>query len=214
MDTRGMAHSSIRRRESFSTIRAAVVIRIGADCSPPFLIHPARVTMPDSFISAADLYEIRPAAAADVPLIFRLIRELAEFERLAHEVVGNESLLHEHLFGNRPTAEVLLACVRETGEAAGMALFFQNFSTFLTRPGIYLEDLYVRPPHRGRGVGKALLRQVARLAVNRGCGRFEWAVLDWNENAIGFYRKLGARLLEDWRICRVTGEALQKLASS
>ena len=174
----------------------------------------SRVAILDSSVSFEDRYEIRPAVAEDVPLIFMLIRELAEFERLAHEVVGTEALLREHLFGDRPTAEVVLACVRETGEAAGMALFFQNFSTFLTRPGIYLEDLYVRPPHRGRAVGKSLLRHIARLAVARECGRFEWAVLDWNENAIGFYRKLGARLLDDWRICRVTGEALEALASS
>lgn len=172
------------------------------------------MTTPDAPTLASALYDIRAANVADVPLIFELIRELAEFERLAHEVVGTEALLREHLFGDRPTAEVLLGFVRETGEAAGMALFFPNFSTFLTRPGIYLEDLYVRPPHRGRGLGKALLRRVAGLAVARQCGRFEWAVLDWNENAIGFYRKLGARLLDDWRICRVTGEALETLATS
>ncbi len=159
-------------------------------------------------------YEIRPATEKDVPLILTLIRELAEFERLAHEVVGNEALLREHLFGDRPTAEVLLAFVPGGEEAAGMALFFQNFSTFLTRPGIYLEDLYVRPAHRGRGLGRALLQRIARLAVSRGCGRFEWAVLDWNENAIGFYKKLGARVLEDWRVCRVTGEALESLAAA
>lgn len=170
------------------------------------------MTTPEAALST-DIYEIRPATEADVALILTLIRELAEFERLSHEVVGNETLLREHLFGTRPTAEVLLAFVRANGEPAGIALFFQNFSTFLTRPGIYLEDLYVRPPHRGRGLGKALLRRIARLAVSRGCGRFEWAVLDWNENAIGFYKKLGARLLDDWRICRVTGEALQTLGA-
>lgn len=159
----------------------------------------------------ADPYDIRPATVADVPLILTLIRELAEFERLLHEVTGDEASLREHLFGPRPVAEVLLAFVRDGGEAAGMTLFFQNFSTFLTRPGIYLEDLYVRPPHRGQGLGKILLRRVAQLAVARGCGRFEWAVLDWNENAIGFYKKLGARLLEDWRICRVAGDALTAL---
>ncbi len=169
---------------------------------------------PDDAPPSADSYDIRPARAADTALIFALIRELAEFERLTHEVVGSEALLAEHLFGARPAAEVLLAFARDNGEPAGMALFFQNFSTFLTRPGIYLEDLYVRPPHRGRGLGKTLLRQVARLAVARGCGRFEWAVLDWNENAIGFYQKLGARLLEDWRICRVTGNALETLGKA
>ena len=166
----------------------------------------------------ADFYDIRPATPADVPLILTLIRELAEFERLLHEVTGDEASLHEHLFGPRPAAEVLLAFAHGDAdgagaEAAGMALFFQNFSTFLTRPGIYLEDLYVRPAHRKQGLGKALLRRLAQLAVKRRCGRFEWAVLDWNENAIGFYQKLGARLLDDWRICRVTGDALKSLAN-
>ena len=172
------------------------------------------MTTPEAASRLADPYEIRPATEADVPLILTLIRELAEFERLAHEVVGTEALLREHLFGARPTAEVLLAFAHGGDEAAGMALFFQNFSTFLTRPGIYLEDLYVRPPHRGRGLGKTLLQRLAQLALERGCGRFEWAVLDWNESAIGFYKKLGARLLEDWRICRVAGEALATLGAA
>ena len=156
-------------------------------------------------------FTIRPATPADVPLILALIRELATFERLAHEVVGTEDLLTQHLFGPRPTAEVLLAFA---GDApAGFALFFQNFSTFLARPGIYLEDLFVRPEFRGAGLGRTLLQRIARLAVERGCGRFEWAVLDWNENAIGFYKKLGAQLLDDWRICRVTGPALARLGA-
>ena len=158
------------------------------------------------------LFTIRPAAPADVPLILGLIRELAEFERLAHEVVGDEALLARHLFGPRPAAEVLLAFA---GEApAGFALFFQNFSTFLTRPGIYLEDLFVRPEFRRRGLGRTLLERLARLAVERGCGRFEWAVLDWNVDAIAFYEKLGATLLEDWRVCRVAGPALARLGAS
>lgn len=156
-------------------------------------------------------FMIRPATAADVPLILTLIRELAEFERLAHEVVAEEAQLSAQLFGNRPAAEMLLAEGAD-GEPAGFALFFQNFSTFLGRPGIYLEDLFVRPTWRKRGIGQALLRRIAALAVERGCGRIEWAVLDWNENAIGFYQKLGAQVMDDWRICRVTGDEIAKLA--
>ena len=155
---------------------------------------------------------IRPATGADVPLILTLIRELAEFERLLHEVVADEALLREQLFGARPAAEVLLGFEAD-GTPMGFALFFQNFSTFLGRPGIYLEDLYVRPAHRGRGLGRALLTRLARLAVQRGYGRLDWSVLDWNENAIGFYQNMGARLMADWRTCRVTGEALAKLGS-
>ncbi len=145
-----------------------------------------------------------------MPLILSLIRELAEFERLAHEVVADEPGLHAALFGPRPAAEVLLGFDAD-GTPMGFALFFQNFSTFLARRGIYLEDLFVRPAFRGRGLGRALLVQLARLAAARGCGRLEWAVLDWNEDAIGFYKKLGARVMDDWRICRVTGDALQTL---
>ncbi len=156
-------------------------------------------------------FTIRPATRADVPLILTLIRELAEFERLAHEVIGDETLLAEHLFGPRPAAEVLLAFAGEV--PAGFALFFQNFSTFLARPGIYLEDLFVRPEFRRHGLGRTLLERLARVAVERGCGRFEWAVLDWNENAIAFYKKLGATVMEDWRVCRVTGPALDRLGA-
>jgi GNAT superfamily N-acetyltransferase len=165
-------------------------------------------------ISSTDsAFSIRPATAADVPVILALIRELAEFERLAHEVVAGEAQLEAALFGPRPAAEVLLGFARD-GTPAGFALFFQNFSTFLGQAGIYLEDLFVRPEFRRLGLGRALITRVAALAVERHCGRFEWAVLDWNENAIAFYRQLGARLLEDWRICRVTGQALQALGGT
>lgn len=153
---------------------------------------------------------IRPAAEHEVPVILGFIRELAEYEKLAHEVVATEESLRRTLFGARPFAEVLLACA---GDApVGFALFFHNYSTFLGRPGLYLEDLYVHPQARGRGVGRQLLRHLARLARERGCGRLEWAVLDWNEPAIGFYRALGAAPCSDWTIFRLTGEALRRLA--
>ena len=138
---------------------------------------------------------IRPATAADVPTIARLIRALAEYERLAHEVVLDEARLHEHLFGPRPYAEVLLA--EDAGQVVGFALFFHNYSTFLAKPGVYLEDLFVVPEQRGRGHGKALLTALARLAVERGCGRLEWAVLDWNTPSIDFYCSLGAVPMDD-----------------
>ncbi|HYH78736.1 MAG TPA: GNAT family N-acetyltransferase [Longimicrobium sp.] len=154
---------------------------------------------------------IRPATPDDVPLILRFIRELAEYERLAHEVVATEDGLRDTLFGPRPYAEVVIA--EEAGEPAGFALFFHNYSTFLGRPGIYLEDLYVRPEARGKGIGRALLAHLARLAVARGCGRLEWWVLDWNESAIRFYRALGAQAMDDWTVFRVTGEALARLAN-
>ena len=156
--------------------------------------------------------QIRRAARRDVREILRLIRALAEYEKLAHEVVADEKRLAQHLFGARPAAEVLLAEV--DGRSAGFALFFHNYSTFLARPGLYLEDLYVEPALRGRGIGKALLSALARLAVERGCGRFEWAVLDWNTPAIEFYRSLGARPVSDWTIFRMTGEALAHLAQA
>lgn len=153
---------------------------------------------------------IRNATRADVPLILQLIRELAEYERLAHEVTATEDDLARSLFGTRPIAEVIIA--EAEGNVAGYALFFHNYSTFLCKRGIYLEDLFVRPPFRGRGIGKRLLSHLARLAVDRGCVRFEWAVLDWNEPAISFYRSLGAKPMEDWTVFRITGEALQRLA--
>lgn len=154
---------------------------------------------------------IVPAAERDVPVILDLIRGLAEFERLAHEVVATEALLRESLFGARPDAEVVIAWVGE--EAAGFALFFHNYSTFLASRGLFLEDLFVRPAWRGRGLGRRLLSYLAALAVERGCGRFEWNVLDWNEGAIRFYRSVGAEPMSDWTTFRVTGEALATLAS-
>ena len=155
---------------------------------------------------------LRAATPADVPLILGFIRELAAYESLDDQVVATESLLAEQLFGPRPAAEVVIAEV--DGSAVGFALFFHNFSTFLGCRGLFLEDLYVQPQARGLGVGKALLRHLAGLAVARGCGRMDWNVLDWNEPAIGFYKKLGADVLPDWRTCRVTGEALRALAVS
>jgi GNAT superfamily N-acetyltransferase len=146
-----------------------------------------------------------------VPAIAAMIRELAEYEHLTQEVVLDEGLLREHLFGERRYAEVLVA---ETGgDVVGFALFFHNYSTFLGKPGIYLEDLYVRPAYRKHGYGKAMLKGVARLAVERGCGRLEWSVLDWNEPSIAFYQSLGARAMEEWTIYRVVGGALEKLGA-
>ncbi|HEY9737894.1 MAG TPA: GNAT family N-acetyltransferase [Trichocoleus sp.] len=151
--------------------------------------------------------EIQPATPEDVPLMFDLIVALAEYEKLAHEVVGTPEELHQHLFGERPYIEALVARVK--GEAAGFALFFHNYSTFLTKPGVYLEDLFVLPQFRGQGVGKALLVHLGKLALSRGCGRLEWSVLDWNENAIAFYERMGAELQPDWRVCRVSGDNLK-----
>ena len=160
---------------------------------------------------AQDDVRIRPATPADLALILSLIRELAEYEKLLHEVTASEADLQRALFGPKPTAECVIA--EYAGKAAGFALFFHNFSTFLGKPGIYLEDLYVKPELRGKGIGRGLLAHLAALALSRGCGRFEWAVLDWNEPAIRFYKGLGARMMESWKINRLTGEALQKLAA-
>jgi GNAT superfamily N-acetyltransferase len=154
--------------------------------------------------------EIAAAGAGDLPLILSLIRELADYEKLQHQVVATEATLRHALFGERPAAEALI--MRVHGEAAGFALFFHNFSTFLGRHGLYLEDLFVRPAYRGRGVGKAVLEHLARLAVHRECGRFEWAVLDWNRPARDFYESLGAEANPAWINYRVTGDALRKLA--
>jgi len=155
---------------------------------------------------------IEPAGEPDLPLILGFIRELAEYERMLDQVVATEALLREQLFGARRGAEVVIA--RWDGEAAGFALFFHNFSTFLGRRGLYLEDLFVRPAFRGKGVGRALLAHLARTAVERGCGRLEWWVLDWNEPAIGFYRALGAQPMSDWTVFRLSGEPLAALARS
>lgn len=157
-----------------------------------------------------DALTIRFATEADVPLITRFIRELAEYERLAHEVVATEEKIRETLFGARPYAEVIIA--EADGDAAGFALFFHNYSTFLARPGIYLEDLYVRPELRGKGYGKALLAHLAAIARERNCGRLEWAVLNWNDPAIRFYQSLGAQPMDHWTVYRLTGEAFEKLA--
>ena len=152
---------------------------------------------------------IRPATEADVPAIADLIRGLARYEKLEQDVTMTEELLAKSLFGPRPYAETLLA--EESGKPIGFALFFHNFSTFLALPGIYLEDLFVVPEHRGRGVGRALLKELARIAVERGCGRLEWSVLDWNRDAIGFYERLGATPNSEWTVYRLTGEALTVL---
>ena len=158
------------------------------------------------------MLKITPASEHDVPLVLSFIRKLAEYEKLSHQVVATEDLLREGLFGPRRVAEVVLAYL--DSQPVGFALFFHNFSTFIGRPGIYLEDLFVEPEHRGKGIGKALLAYVANLAVERGCGRFEWAVLDWNTPSIDFYKSLGAVPLDDWTLFRLTGEALQKLQDS
>ena len=161
--------------------------------------------------ASAPPLHLRAATVADVPTILHLIRGLAEYERLLDECVATEAQLHATLFGEHPQAEVVIA--EWEGEPAGFALFLHNYSTFLARRGLYLEDLFVLPAHRGHGIGRALLVHLARLAVERGCGRFEWSVLDWNAPAIGFYRALGAVPMDDWTIMRVTGEALDRLAA-
>lgn len=153
---------------------------------------------------------ISPAQPADVPLVLALIHGLAEYEKLGHEVVATEDKLMRSLFGGRPAAEALIA--RYQGSPAGFALYFHNFSTFLGQPGLYLEDLFVKPEFRGHGIGRAMLVYLAGLAVERGCGRFEWAVLDWNRPARDFYESLGAKPMSDWIIHRVSGEALTRLA--
>ena len=157
------------------------------------------------------MLKIIPASQRDVPLVLSFIRKLAEYEKLSDQLVATEELLHEGLFGPRRVAEVVLAYLAD--EPVGFALYFHNFSTFVGRAGIYLEDLFVEPAQRGKGVGKALLAHVANIAVERGCGRFEWAVLDWNTPSIDFYKSLGAVPLEDWTLFRLTGDALRRAAA-
>jgi GNAT superfamily N-acetyltransferase len=154
---------------------------------------------------------IIPATEPDIPVILELIRALAEYEKLAHWVTATEERLRDTLFGAKPAADVLLA--HYDLECAGFALFFENYSTFLAQPGIYLEDLYVKPHFRGKGIGFALLERLAQIAGERGCGRVEWQVLDWNQPSIEFYKKLGAVPLDDWTKYRLTGEALTRLAA-
>ncbi len=155
-------------------------------------------------------FSIRSGSDADVPLILRLIRELADYERAPRDAVATEDQLREVLYGANPAAEVLLAFANE--EPIGFAVYFFNFSTWLGRPGLYLEDLFVRPQVRGHGYGRALLQRLAQLAQDRGCGRMEWAVLNWNEPAIQFYNKLGAKPMDDWTVYRLTSEGIAKLA--
>ena len=154
-------------------------------------------------------FRIRQATERDLPIIISFIRQLAEYERMSDEAVLTEEILRESLFGPRPFAEVLLGY--DGDQPVAFAVFFHNFSTFLGRPGLYLEDLFVLPAQRGKGFGRAMLVELAGIARERNCGRFEWSVLDWNESAIGFYKKLGAVLMDEWTIMRVTGEALERL---
>lgn len=161
-------------------------------------------------VSHSPSLSIRPAHPPDTPVLFELVQALAEYEELSHHVVGNAESLHNHLFCDRPYVEALVAEVDE--RIVGFALFFYNYSTFLTKPGIYLEDLFVLPDYRRQGIGQAFLQTLAQLAVDRDLGRLEWSVLDWNEPAIRFYKTMGATVLPDWRTCRVTGDALTTLA--
>jgi GNAT superfamily N-acetyltransferase len=157
-------------------------------------------------------HQLRPAEPRDAEAVVGLIRELAEFEKLTHLCQVTPQVLAPQLFGDKPAAECVVAEV--DGKVVAFALFFSSFSTFLARPGLYLEDLYVQPAHRGSGLGKALLQHLGRLAAERGCGRFEWSVLDWNEQAIRFYEGMGATVLPEWRVCRITGEQLAAFAAA
>ncbi|MCR5883220.1 GNAT family N-acetyltransferase [Rhizobacter sp. J219] len=167
--------------------------------------HPAPET------TATPSAVLRAAELRDVQAIVGLIRELAEFEKLTHLLQVTPEKLRPQLFGEKPVAEAMVAELQ--GEVVAFALYFTNFSTFLAQPGLYLEDLYVQPAHRGKGIGESMLTRLAKLAVDRGYGRFEWCVLDWNENAIRFYKRMGATVMPDWRLSRVTGDALAALAS-
>ena len=154
---------------------------------------------------------IRPAQPSDVVHLFSLIQALAEYEKLSHQVTGDAEMLREHLFGEKPYAEAIVA--KRGTQSVGFSVFFSNYSTFLTKPGIYIEDLFVLPEYRRQGIGKSLLIYLAKLAIKRGAGRLEWNVLDWNSPAIAFYREMGANILPDWRICRVETTTLSKLAN-
>ena len=162
-------------------------------------------------MNAPENFKIRPACVEDVPIILQLIRDLATYERAPREVTATEEQLADVLFGERPAAEVLLAFEQES--AIGFAVFFHNFSTWLGRPGLYLEDLFVKPKKRGKGYGRALLVELAKIARERGCGRMEWAVLNWNEPAIKFYRALGATPMDEWTVFRLTRDGIEKLAA-
>lgn len=161
---------------------------------------------------ATPSFTLRAAVVGDVSAIVQLIRDLAEFEQLTHLVQVTPEKLRPQLFGEKPAAEAMVA--ERDGEVVAFALYFTNFSTFLAQPGLYLEDLYVKPAHRGHGIGKALLKRLAALAVERDCGRFEWSVLDWNTNAITVYEKMGATVMPEWRICRTTGDELRAMAKA
>lgn len=158
------------------------------------------------------MLNIRPTTPEDIPVLFQLIQALAAYEKLTHLVTGNADALKEHLFGDRPRAEAIMADLGEI--SVGFALFFPNYSTFLTKPGIYLEDVFVLPEYRRQGIGTAMLTYIAKLAFDRDAGRLEWSVLDWNRSAIDFYEKMGATVLDEWRICRVTGDSLSFLANN
>ena len=178
--------------------------------SPRRIPHPGS-RLPLADVSLIPVLTIEPATRADIPLVLQFIRDLAAYERLSDKVVTTEADIDRWIFGDRRVAEAVIA--RESGVPLGFALFFPVFSTFLGRPGIYLEDLFVREDARGHGVGRALVRYLATLAIERGWGRVEWSVLDWNAPAIGFYERLGAQILSEWRLCRLAGDALTKLAS-
>ena len=203
-----------RREVEFTDQANSVMVR---ETAFPFRTISQRFAHTGLLIRPIDLstmpvtFTIRRGAIEDTPLILEFIRDLAAYEKLSHEVTVTEDDLRRNLFGKNSVAEALL--VFESKDPAGFALFFHNFSTFLGKPGIYLEDLFVRPLYRKKGYGKALLTHLAALAIERGCGRFEWSVLDWNQPSIDFYRSLGARPMEDWTIFRLDGDALRALVS-
>lgn len=160
-------------------------------------------------------FTVRDAQTGDAPAIYELVRELASYEKLTHLCTGSPELLHEHLFGERPYIEAMLAEVSrgEHKQAVGFAIYFHNYSSFVAKPGLYLEDLFVLPEYRRNGIGEAMFRQVAARALQRGCGRFEWSVLDWNTPALNFYRKLGATVMPEWRLCRAMGDTIKAMAT-